>query len=268
MSVDSVPGLPAGSFMAPDWSAPQGVRALFTLREGGVSRGPWGGAASGQGGFNLGAACGDEPAAVAENRARLARAVPSAPRWLHQVHGVAVHEVLTPGRAGATSPIADAAVTDLPGEVCAVLVADCLPVLLADARGRAVGAAHAGWRGLAGGVIEACAARLRALLGESDAPLVAWLGPCIGPGAFEVGPEVLAAMRARLPEAEAAFVPRASGKYLADLPMLARQALASCGVDDVWGGTACTFSDAGRYYSYRRDGPTGRHAALIWIEPR
>ena len=268
MTSEPMPGVPAGSILTPEWSAPPGVRALFTLREGGVSRGPWGGAVSSEGGLNLGAACGDDPAAVATNRARLARAVPSLPHWMQQVHGTAVHEVRTSGRAGATPPIADAEVTDVPGLVCAVLVADCLPVLLADKRGRAVGAAHAGWRGLAGGVIESCAARLRALLGEPDAPLVAWLGPCIGPAAFEVGADVLAAMQARLPHADAAFVPRGSGKYLADLPMLARQALASCSIDDVCRGTACTFSDAGRYYSYRRDGPTGRHAALIWIEPR
>lgn len=267
MSPDTAPGLLADSLLAPDWSAPPRVRALFTLREGGVSRGPWGGAASGEGGLNLGAACGDEPAAVAENRARLERVLPAPPVWLQQVHGVTVHEATTPAEPGAEPPVADAVVTCTPRVVCAVLVADCLPVLLADARGRAVGAAHAGWRGLAGGVIEASVARLRALLGEPEARLVAWLGPCIGPRAFEVGTEVLATLQVRLPQAAAAFAPRGAGKYLADLPTLARQALASCGVEDVSGGAACTFSDASRYFSFRRDGLTGRHAALIWIDP-
>jgi len=262
------PQLPPGSVISPDWDAPPGVRALFTLRAGGVSRGPWGGAVSGEGGLNLGAACGDDPDAVAENRARLARALPAPPIWLQQVHGVTVLEACTPLPPGAAPPVADAVVTATPGVVCAVLVADCLPVMLADARGRAVGIAHAGWRGLAGGVIEASAARLRTLLGEPEARLVAWLGPCIGPGAFEVGAEVLEAMQMRFARAAAAFAPLGAGKYLADLPALARQALESSGVQDVWGGNACTFSDARRYFSFRRDRTTGRHAALIWIDPR
>jgi YfiH family protein len=260
--------LPPNSLSVPDWHAPPGVRACFTLREGGVSRGPWGGAASGAGGLNLGAACGDEPDAVAENRARVARALPAPPLWLQQVHGVVVHEAQAEPLPDAAPPAADAVVTCEPGVVCAVLVADCLPVLLADARGRAVGAVHAGWRGLAGGVIEASVARLRALLGEPEARLVAWLGPCIGPTAFEVGGDVLDAMRVRLPQAQRAFASRGPGKYLADLPALARQALASCGVEDVAGGADCTYSDPRRHFSYRRDGRTGRHAALIWIDPR
>jgi YfiH family protein len=150
--------------------------------------------------------------------------------------------------------------------VCAVLVADCLPVLLADVRGRAVGAAHAGWRGLAAGVIQAAVKSLRARLSDPQAEIVAWLGPAIGPGTFEVGPEVRDAMRASLPGADAAFMPAAAAdKLLADLPALARQALAAVAVTRVTGGAWCTVSDAQRFYSFRRDRTTGRHAGLVWL---
>lgn len=251
------------AILRPDWPAPAGVGAVFTLRTGGVSRGPWG-AVSGEGGFNLGAACGDDPAAVAANRAALTALLPSAPRWLNQVHGPVVVDA-----ASVTEPVpADASFSDAPGVVCAVMVADCMPVLLADRHGRVVGAAHAGWRGLAGGVIQATAAAMRDRLGDPAAELVAWLGPAIGPAAFEVGDEVRAAMIERLSPAGAAFVEKGNGKWLADLFTLGRQALASCGVDDVAGGGQCTVGDAERFFSFRRDRVTGRHAALIWIEPK
>ena len=247
----------------PEWPAPTEVRALFSLRSGGTSTGPWGGA-DGQAGFNLGVACGDDTDAVARNRALLAELLPAPPRWLKQVHGPVVVDAAT-----VDEPVAaDASFTDQPGVVCAVLVADCMPVLLSDRRGRVVGAAHAGWRGLAGGVIQATAAAMRERLGEPQAELLAWLGPAIGPGAFEVGAEVRAAMLERLPAAGAAFVELPDGKYLADLFELGRQALASCAVHAVSGGGACTVSDADRFFSYRRDRVTGRHAALVWIEPR
>lgn len=249
----------AAEHLIPEWPAPAGVHAAFTLRSGGASCGAWGGRA-GQGGFNLGAACDDDPTAVAANRAQLAAALPAAPRWLRQVHGPVVLDAAQVSEA----PAADASFTDQPGVICAVMVADCLPVLLADRAGRVVGAAHAGWRGLAAGVIQATAAAMRARLNEPAAPLMAWLGPAIGPTTFEVGEEVRVAMIESLPGAASAFAPRGDGKWLADLFALGRQALASCDVHDVYGGGLCTVSDADRFYSFRRDRLTGRHAALIW----
>jgi len=170
--------------------------------------------------------------------------------------------------ADAVPTPADAAISLRPRRVCVVSIADCLPVFFADRQGRAVGVAHAGWRGLAAGILQNTAIALRERLGEADASLLAYLGPAIGPSAFEVGPDVLAAMRERLPQADAAFRPRhgTKGKYLCDLFALARQALAQVAVTDVYGGGDCTYSDPRRFYSYRRDGVTGRHAALIWIE--
>jgi YfiH family protein len=216
--------------------------------------------------MNLGFGSGDDPTRVRENRERLLRVLPGDPFWLRQVHGSVVVDA-DDDRAVADAsmpPEADASVALRPGVVCAVMVADCMPVLLADAAGRGVAAAHAGWRGLAGGVVQATAARLRARLGDPAAPLVAWLGPCIGATRFEVGRDVLDAMKQRLPDAERAFMPRPTGKYLADLPALARQALAMAAVSDIAGGAWCTVGDPLRFFSYRRDGVTGRHAALIW----
>lgn len=245
-------------WIRPDWPAPAGVQALITTRAGGVSHGPWG-AGDGGGGLNLGEGS-DAPEAVAANRARLRALLPGDPCWLRQVHGTAVVDAA----AAAPGTVADAAFATRPGVVCAILVADCLPVLLADARGRGVAAAHAGWRGLAGGIIQDTVAALRAALGDPAAPLLAFLGPAIGPARFEVGPEVLEAMRQRLPQAQRAFAPHAPGKYLADLYALARQALAQADVTDVRGGGLCTLDDPGRFYSFRRGSPTGRQAALIW----
>lgn len=237
----------------PDWPAPPGVRAAVTTRAGGVSRGPY---AS----LNLAAHVGDDPAAVAENRSRLARALalPGEPRWLTQVHGTAVALC----EADEPAPRADAAVARRAGEVCVVMVADCLPILLASRGGEAVAAVHAGWRGLAAGIVE------RSVEALSVAPeaLLAWLGPCIGPAAFEVGEEVRAAFLAADPAARRHFALNSRGRWWADLEGLARDRLAAAGVREVHGGGWCTFSDPERFFSYRRDGATGRFAALVWRE--
>jgi len=237
-------------WIEPDWPAPPGVRALVTTRHGGVSTGPYSG-------LNLGAHVGDAPEAVAENRRRVAAGLPAMPLWLEQVHGteVVVADAAQPGTR------ADAAFTRRAGAVCAVMVADCLPVLFCDDRGTVVAAAHAGWRGLAGGVLENT---VRAM-GVPPAQLMAWLGPAIGPAAFEVGGEVREAFCARQPEAAGAFAPGVvPGKWMADIFRLARLRLAAAGVGRVYGGGVCTVSDPARFYSYRRDGTTGRFAALVW----
>jgi len=251
--------LPEG-WLVPAWPAPAAVRAFVTTRAGGRSAGPWGLAGGAEGGMNLGLGSGEPADRVLANRAALASWLPAEPAWLRQVHGSQVV------RAPLAEPLAaaDASWTTEAGVVCVVLVADCMPVFLCDAAGRAVAVAHAGWRGLAAGVLQATAAALRLALGDPDARLLAWCGPAIGPRHFEVGPEVLAAMRERLPDADAAFRATEGGKYYADLPRLAQQALAQAGVDDVAATSGCTYSDAVRFYSYRRDGVTGRHAAVIW----
>lgn len=238
-------------FLRPAWPAPVRVRAAMTTRTGGASAGAF---AS----FNLATHVGDDPDAVAANRRRLREALqlPTEPAWLEQVHGhrVVVLPDAVPGPA-------DAAVTFTPGPVCAVLVADCLPVFLASRDGDRVGVAHAGWRGLAAGVVEATVAALDC----EPARLVAWLGPAIGPRAFEVGGEVREAFLAGDGGAAAAFTPGRAGRFLADLPALARRRLAAAGVAAVTGGDLCTHSDPARFYSYRRDGATGRLAALAWL---
>jgi hypothetical protein len=246
-------------WIRPDWDAPGNVRALITTRAGGVSEGPFG--AGGEGGMNVGLRSGDDLGRVQENRARLRQCLPGEPRWLQQVHGAAVAVV----DDDAPSAPADAAVSLQHGHVCVVSVADCLPVLFADGAGRAVGVAHAGWRGLAAGVLQETARTMRARLRDPGAELLCYLGPAIGPQRFEVGAEVLDAMRARLPQAAAAFTPLRSDKYLCDLFALARMALAQSGIERISGGGVCTHSDARRFYSFRRDRITGRHAALIWM---
>jgi len=242
---------PPPDWIVPDWPAPQRVRALVTVRTGGASRGPY---AS----FNLGAHVGDDPAAVERNRERLRAALPADPVWLQQVHGT---EVVDAAAAPALAR-ADAAVARTRHVVCAVLTADCVPVLLADRAGRAVAIAHAGWRGLAAGVIEAAVARM----GVPAAGVLAWLGPAIGPRAYEVGPEVRAAFVGRDAAAAAAFAPHRGERFLADLFLLARQRLAAAGVAAVYGGGRCTYADAERFYSYRRAPATGRFASLVWID--
>jgi YfiH family protein len=236
--------------IVPEWNAPANVRALVTTRSGGVSVGAYGS-------LNLGDHVGDDPLAVARNRALLRGLLPAEPVWLQQVHGLAVVDA---DRAAGT-PQGDASVSHRPGTVCAVLTADCLPVLLCDVDGTAVGAAHAGWRGLAGGMIEAAVAAM----GVAPGRLMAWLGPAIGPQAFEVGGEVREIFMAHDPAAAAAFAPHGQGKWLADIYSLARQRLASLGVQRIAGGGLCTFQDRERFYSYRRDGTTGRMASLIWL---
>jgi YfiH family protein len=238
-------------WIVPDWPAPPRVSALVTTRTGGVSRGSF---AS----FNLGTRVGDDPAAVEHNREILRSHLPGAPVWLQQVHGT---EVVAAESAGAL-PRADGAVARTRHSVCAVLTADCVPVLLAHRSGVPVGIAHAGWRGLAGGVIEAALAHMAVTPGE----VIVWLGPGIGPRAYEVGPDVYDAFVAPDPGAKAAFEPREEGKFGADLHALARRRLATAGVTAVYGGGFCTFSDAGRFFSYRRERVTGRFATLIWID--
>ncbi len=254
----------------PQWVAPANVRALSTTRRGGSSAGDWGLADASAGGLNLGAHCGDDPAAVECNRARIVQAVGSMPVWLEQVHGTDVHRVVeapTPGDGCVRPPRADASVTDVPGVVLAVLTADCLPVLLADSRGRIVAAAHAGWRGLAGGVLERTVDAMRALV--SDADPIAWLGPAIGPDAFEVGDEVRERFCDADPGAARAFRAGAQrGKWLADLQALARLRLERSEVRAVFAEDRCTLQDARSFYSYRRDGRCGRMATLVWMASR
>ena len=241
----------------PDWPAPQGVRALSSLRgeaaTGGASQGPYAW-------LNLGAHVGDDPAAVAENR-RLLRSragLPAEPSWLAQVHGVTVADLDGVGSQGP----ADAAITRRPGKVCAILTADCLPIVFTTDTGDGVAAAHAGWRGLAAGVI---GATVRAM-GVPPERLIAWLGPAIGPAHFEVGAEVREAFLRTDSGAGDAFKATLTGKFMADLAMLARRQLKNLGVSRIHGGGDCTYAHTDRYFSHRRDGVTGRQATLIWRE--
>lgn len=246
---------PVPALLGPGWDARGPLRAAATTRVGGLSVGPFATC-------NLGARTQDDPATVAANRARVGRALglPGAPRWLRQVHGTTVVE-LHAGRG--RTPEADAAWTREAGVVCAVLTADCLPVVLGDVDGAAIAVAHAGWRGLAAGVLEATVAAL-----PVPAPrLRAWLGPAIGPAAFEVGPEVRAAFVDGDAGAAAAFRPGSGDRWHADLWALARRRLRALGVGGIDGGGRCTFAEPARYFSHRRDGPgTGRMATLAWLE--
>jgi YfiH family protein len=249
-------GPPAPAWLAPDWAATvPSVRALSTLRGGGCSVGAY---AS----LNLASHVGDDAAAVRANRARLASAadLPEEPLWLEQVHGtdIVVHDG---SQAPGATPRADASVSFQPGRVCVVMTADCLPVVFTDRAGTRVGVAHAGWRGLVAGVLEATIAALHVDPGE----LLAWMGPAIGQSAFEVGSEVRAAFIERDAANVAAFAANAASRYQADIYALARQALLRAGLRHVSGGGACTSSDAQNYFSYRRDQVTGRMATLAWI---
>ena len=237
----------------PDWPAPASVRACCTTRSGGVSKGAF---AS----LNLGDHVGDDPAAVAANREHLREhlGLPAMPSWLRQTHG----RVLVDLDAPPADADADAAMTATPRMVCAVMTADCLPLLICDDAGTRVAAVHAGWRGLAAGVIESAVSAM----GVAPERLLVWLGPAIGPDAFEVGPEVRAQFIAADPAAAAAFRPSGE-RWLADLFALARQRLRRLGVERLYGGGDCTYSQPERFFSYRRDGVTGRMASLIWLRP-
>ena len=256
LSVDSL--LPAsGSWIFPDWPAPHSVRSAVTTRHGpGVSAAPFDR-------LNLGLRSGDAVDAVHANRGGLQQALtlPSSPRWLHQVHGTTVAE-LGP-LPSEVEPQADAAVSHLPGTVLAILTADCLPVLFCSADGREIAAAHAGWRGLANGVLEQTLTQLRA----PRALTFAWLGPCIGASSYEVGEEVYAAFIDQDAAAKRCFVATSPGHWLCDLAALARLRLHAAGVAHIYGGGFDTFNDP-RFYSYRRDGErSGRFCSLIWLEP-
>jgi len=238
------------NILIPEWPAPKNVKALQTTRLGGVSGAPYDS-------LNLGDHVGDAPLAVERNRMLLEPLLPSEPVWLKQVHGVAVADA-----AQATCwPEADACVSAHPGAVCVVMTADCLPVLLCDQKGSVVSAAHAGWRGLCDGVIEQTVQAMKV----PPATLMAWLGPAIGAQAFEVGDEVRAAFVARQPEAVAAFVQGAPGKWLADIYQLAHLRLNALGITRIYGGRLCTYTDRARFFSYRRDGVTGRMGTFIWL---
>lgn len=250
----------------PDWvGMPAHVRAFSTMRAGGVSLPPYDDG-HGQGGLNLGDHVGDAPAAVKANRRLVRDVLPADVTWLSQVHGTIVCDAA----ASADKIQADASSTAQKNVVCAVMTADCLPVLLSDRDGKVVAAAHAGWRGLAAGVLENTVTRMRA---SGAGEIIAWLGPAIGPSQFEVGEDVL---RAFLPLLEnvggvsssAYFMPheRAAGKYYADIYALARAVLARAGVQKVYGGNYCTATEKDKFYSYRRDGVTGRMASFIWLE--
>ena len=242
------------AFLHAKWPAPPGVHAVTTLRHGlGVSSAPFDH-------FNLGSRCGDDADAVIENRRQLQAALhlPSPPRWLRQVHGVDV--AVEPGF---DEPEADAAITATPGTVLAILTADCLPVVLASKTGDDIGAAHAGWRGLCAGVLEATVGAMHTPAQQ----LIAWLGPAAGPQAYEIGEDVFAAFVQRDPAAAAAFVATRPGHWMVDLYALARQRLQAVGVTAVFGGDHCTISDPAQFFSHRRDQRGGRIATLVWQQP-
>lgn len=238
--------------IVPDWPAPPQVRAVSTTRAGGVSVGAYSS-------LNLALHVGDRADSVAENRRRLQAGcrLGQSPAWLSQIHGTVVVEAADFHQP----PPADAVFSTRPGSACVVMTADCLPVLFTDQAGTCVAAAHAGWRGLLEGVLEATVQRLPAAREQ----VLAWLGPAIGPAAFEVGDEVRAAFVARDAAAASAFVAGERGRWLCDLYALARMRLAAERVTQVYGGGLCTYSDAERFYSFRRDGVAGRMASLIWL---
>jgi YfiH family protein len=243
-----------GAWLQPDWDAPARVRAFATTRAGGVSEGEYGS-------MNLGFSSGDAPDRVARNRAIVRGHLPADPPYLWQVHGTDVADLDRPLAAGTR---ADASATSQPGRIASVLTADCMPLLFCDESGHRVAAAHAGWRGMATGVIENT---VRAM-GSDPARVLAWMGPTIGPEAFEVGPEVREAFLAADAGADEAFRPHKPGKFMADLYALARRRLARAGVRRIHGGGFCTYHEPERFFSYRRVQKSGRMGAFIWIEPR
>ncbi len=248
-------------WIIPQWPAPANIHALFTTRKGVIDQNPRGAYS----GFNLGDYVGDDSEIVKKNRVYLRQHLPKAPRWLTQVHGN--RSVWVDAAKNDDKPEGDAAISKSSGGVCAILVADCLPVFLCDEAGSVVAIAHAGWRGLASGIIENTVLEMRRY--SRSKQIIAWLGPAIGPQYFEVGEEVRSAFVLIDNRAEHAFTETGKqGKYYADIFQLARQRLFQIGVDQVSGGELCTYSDADRFYSYRRDGKTGRMAALLWMTPQ
>jgi len=242
---------PQDHLIIPDWPTPANVRALQTTRQGGASAAPYDS-------LNLGDHVGDSPLTVARNRMLLNNLLPSEPVWLEQVHGTIVANADNAN----CRPQADACIARHRAAVCAVMTADCLPVLLCDTRGSVVGAAHAGWKGLAAGVIEATVQEMDV----APQDLLAWLGPAISQDSFEVGDEVRAVFVAAQPQSAAAFVPGLPGKWFADIYALARLRLNALGVTRIYGGEYCTYREADRFFSYRRDGATGRMGTFIWLE--
>ena len=242
---------PHPDWVVPDWPAPSNVRAFVTTRAGGVSQGEY---AS----MNLGLSSGDDADRVRRNREILGRHLPASPVLLRQVHGTVARDLDDP----ATGETADAAFTIAPRRVASVLTADCMPLLLVDTEGTRVGVAHAGWRGLAAGVIENTVRALQV----PGVRLMAWMGPTIGPDAFEVGPEVREAFVSADPAAAGAFRAHKPGKFMADLYALARMRLAATGVRDVFGGGFCTYHEPGRFFSYRRVPKSGRMGTFIWMD--
>ncbi len=241
----------APQVVQPDWPAPDSVRAVCTTRQGGISRPPF---AS----LNLATNTGDDPVAVANNRERLEKLLdlPSSPSWLNQQHGNVVVKFDRP----AAGSLADAAVSDKPGIVLAVLTADCLPVLVCDRGGTQVAAIHVGWRGLAAGILPAALSFL-----PPGPDLIAWLGPAIGRNAYEVGLDVRQAITTAIPGSEQYFHPCSADHWRADLPGIARAQLAAMRVGEILGNSACTYSDEENWFSHRRDGRTGRMATFIWL---
>ena len=232
----------------PDWPAPASVRAFTTTRAGGFSKDAWSS-------MNLGFRCGDDPLAVQRNREKLLSRLPAAPQWLRQVHGT---QVVTCSRASSEEREADGLVSSSPGQVCAILTADCLPVLFCNRTGNRVAVAHAGWRGLAQGVLQATIRQMNEAPGE----IMAWLGPAIGPEVYEVGKDV----RQAFPEEQGICFRKNGETWMLDLYGVARRILTHLGITSVYGGRFCTFSDSERFFSYRRDGVTGRMASVIWLE--
>jgi YfiH family protein len=235
----------------PDWPAPLNVKALQTTRAGGISSPPYDS-------LNLGDHVGDAPLAVERNRILLNRLLPSEPVWLNQMHGT----VVANADMASCLPQADACIARHRAAVCAVMTADCLPILLCDTQGSVVGVAHAGWKGLAAGVIEATVHAMDV----APENIMVWLGPAIGQDEFEVGDEVRAAFLAIQPQAASAFIPGRNGKWFADLYGLARLRLNALGITRIYGGGSCTYRERGKFFSYRRDGVTGRMGTFIWLE--
>jgi YfiH family protein len=250
------------SFIQPEWPAPERVRSLLTTRAGGISVSPYDT-------LNLGDHVGDQPAHVMANRQILGKCLPSEPIWLKQTHSVQVSTPISRAQSAGKPFEADAAVTNIPNEVLAIMTADCLPVLFSNADGSVVGAAHAGWRGLCGGVLENTVTEMLELSRQSKAAdLIVWMGPAIGPQSFEVGDDVFKRFQeSGLHDMQKCFfpIPNKPGKYWADIFQLACNRLNVVGVTSIYGGEICTVQDRERFFSYRRDGVTGRFASLVWI---